>query len=372
MAASRLIVWLAAMLLSIGCQRPTYRQGARATWVPSASYAAQRGLAAMELERLGAKVQGDTDGRIKKVKLGQESEINLCLEKLRDAGEVEEVEIRDCQVSPAGWALLGRLQGLVNLYIYSTPVNESALESLRPLTGLRRFCLDHTRAPAKALAPLAAWPDLQEIYLFEPDLTDDGLIPLRDLKHLNRLVLPRTRISDVGLDSLQGHRDLQDLMISETRLTDAGLKRLLPKLTHLRSLGLSGSQLTEANIRALRQVQSLQALALSGKNNTDRALARLKGLSNINSLLVLESDVTDAGLAHLKDLPHLRVFAIQSDGVTRTGLAHLQGLPSLRLLSLDLPQVAEETRKEIQDAFPGVTIVFGMANVRQALQSPGP
>ncbi|NOX55360.1 MAG: leucine-rich repeat domain-containing protein [Planctomycetes bacterium] len=81
-------------------------------------------------------------------------------------------------------------------------------------------------------------------------------------------------------------------------------------------------------------MRKLRTLDLSGTDVTDRGLECLSGLVNLESLNLSGTEVTDRGTHHLKGLRKLNWLNLQNTAVTAAGLRRLQAaLPACEILS---------------------------------------
>jgi WD40 repeat protein len=80
---------------------------------------------------------------------------------------------------------------------------------------------------------------------------------------------------------------------------------------------------------------------LSGTHVTDADLKHLAGMAQLSTLALNMTSITDAGLAHLESLPQLEAVALCRTLVSDAGLVHVGRLKRLRLLNLDMTQVTD-------------------------------
>ena len=79
-------------------------------------------------------------------------------------------------------------------------------------------------------------------------------------------------------------------------------------LTGLRSLTLSGTEVTDAGLARLKGLAALETLDLNFNDITDAGLVHLEGLAALKELHLIDTKVSDAGVAKLKAaLPKCRI-----------------------------------------------------------------
>jgi hypothetical protein len=80
----------------------------------------------------------------------------------------------------------------------------------------------------------------------------------------------------------------------------------------LRSVELSGQEVTDATLDALAVVKQLSSLTLSQTSVSDAGLRKLKGLTGLNSLGLIGQTFTGDGLRQLQHVPRLRTLFLHS------------------------------------------------------------
>ncbi len=116
--------------------------------------------------------------------------------------------------------------------------------------------------------------------------------------------------------------------------TNSTLERLVQLNPNLRSLSLSGSNITNEGVDFLTHLPYLEKLDLSScKNLTGNSLYRLRGIP-LKKLSIMGSKIDDNGLSNLRDTP-LESLALNGCPITDQGLANLGPKESLHTLSFD-------------------------------------
>lgn len=170
---------------------------------------------------------------------------------------------------------------------------------------------------------------------------------------LTALDLAGTDVSDRALKQVAGLRGLRKLDLRNTSVTAKGLKELAG-LTKLGELALAEAQLSDANLRVLREIGLLHCLDQAGAGGE-----RPRSAEEITSLALCRSPVTDAGLRELAGLRNLTWLDLRDTWVTDVGLKELAGLKRLATLLLQGTQVTEAGVAKLQKALPKCTIKRG-------------
>ncbi len=130
--------------------------------------------------------------------------------------------------------------------------------------------------------------------------------------------------------------------------TDAELKRLLPYARQIRSLSLSGTEITPTAGTSLAAMRDLTALDLSRTKIDDATVSTLLPLRRLESLNLYGTSVSDVALAKLTELPRLhRVYAWQTKVTQAAALAFAKQQTDERRI-MDLHQRLAEIEREIQ------------------------
>ena len=81
---------------------------------------------------------------------------------------------------------------------------------------------------------------------------DGGSGRVRDCTHLVTLYLYDTEITDAGLENLEGMKDLEILYLTKTQVTDAGIDHLA-RLTNLEAVSVGCTHVTPEGIQRLQR-----------------------------------------------------------------------------------------------------------------------
>ena len=112
--------------------------------------------------------------------------------------------------------------------------------------------------------------------------------------------LSGTAVTDADMKGLADHKQLRILDLRNTSVTDAGLKDLAV-LAELRELYLIDAKVTDAGLKEVAKLKQLQKLYLVGAKVTDAGLKNLVSLDQLKELNVSDTMVTDAGQRKLHE-----------------------------------------------------------------------
>ena len=128
-----------------------------------------------------------------------------------------------------------------------------------------------------------------------PPLNDNDLRAIQGLTHLESLDMNSSGLTDAGLAKLDGLRDLKVLGLACTNITDAGLVHL-KHFPRLRELTLAHTNVTDAGLSNLKSLTQLASLELSGQEITDAGFGSIKHLKGLRNLHMFQTNVTYIGL----------------------------------------------------------------------------
>lgn len=150
------------------------------------------------------------------------------------------------------------------------------------------------------------------------------------------------------------------------KLTDAGVM-VVPVSNEKNYLSVSfvtaGNQARELVKLLAPLKKQLVWLKLDGSNMDDAGLAAIANLEGLTRLYLDGTAITDVGLEHLKSLKRLQVLNLVGTKVTEKGIAQLKGLPSLRTIYLYKTAVNRSAWAQLKQAFPKTVLDSGGYNV---------
>ncbi|MFP4501133.1 MAG: leucine-rich repeat domain-containing protein [Candidatus Hydrogenedentota bacterium] len=282
---------------------------------------------------------------------------------LRRVRQCEALRAADSSLQDENLRQLALLDGLRYLDLSETNITNPGLAHLRPHKGLEVLSLARTRAGNEGLAHVSRLSSLRELNLDHTGVSDLhlaaedealceasrnriraawrhlGLGHLADLVYLRRLSLRGTGVHGPGLQYLAHASSLTHLDLRGTALNAAGI-RVLRQFHGLHNLDLADTATSlwpdEHGIAGLRHLESLD---LSGSWLTDDELRRFAEwpggtpLPNLVRLDLSRTRVTDHGLGYLACFPRLRDLELTGARVTAKGLDEILARPGIRVVA---------------------------------------
>ena len=245
-----------------------------------------------------------------------------------------------------------------------TPPDAAAAQLTR-LSGLK-WLVFYDRLPRGAgFAYLSRLKSLEGLVVARSAITDDELGVLANrlggLKSFRRLELGSTELTDAGLVHLENLQSLEEFYGGGNKLTGSGFSHLA-RLPALREVGFGSQQMGDAAVAHLAECSSLKRLTLNCPKITDAGIAQLAKAKSLEALKLHYVPLTDAGLAHLSSLKTLRELELQATQATDAGLAHLAKLTSLEVFRLPRG-VGEPGQAQITDA--GLAHLRGLKGLKR-------
>lgn len=255
-------------------------------------------------------------------------------------------------------------------------VDDAVLKALTSFPRLQSLNLTDTLVTDDGLATLTNWPQLRQIsvrygvervlmdrmYSGSPEpppeaqfyhrISDAGIARITAVPSLRALNLAGCRISGRAHSLILQRPEMNRLVIGSD-VSDTNLQQLA-KLTHLRTLSLSGDRsLTDTGFQALRNLTNLEELDLSYMPLSDQAWPIIRHFPRLRHLRISASSATGFGLAALSELKELRTLeierAFETNGIDPGALSSLRKCPGLTRLWLDNGLITDGILKALRE-----------------------
>ncbi|MBN9524421.1 hypothetical protein J0H58_38890 [bacterium] len=265
------------------------------------------------------------------------------------------------QLTGAGFGALAALPDLQVLGLYQTRVNDAGLTEVCRIAALRELDVGSSAVTEGGLAGLEKLERLQVLGVSGVKLTDAGLAALGRCRNLRALTLSPHGQTGAGLGALGALKHLERLKMpgaSGPSLKDADLNGLGTLRGVRELLIMYHRDLGDAALAEVGKLTGLRVLFLTGTNVTDAGLKHLAGLRGLEELELADTRVTDASLAQLAKLPTLKTLRVNRTAVTEAGLRAIVAFESPALRSVSVPsRVSSAALEEARRQRPGV--LFG-------------
>ena len=152
---------------------------------PTAPFVFDRRLLAAEavsaaaLEKLGARLKRNENGRIIQVNLQETRTTDAGLVALSRLRELQEISLHQTKITGAGLVHLKRLSNLKRLFLSDTAIDDRGLESLKGLRSLEILGISGTKVTDQGLEHLTGLKNLKTLLAIDAQITDAGAARLQ-------------------------------------------------------------------------------------------------------------------------------------------------------------------------------------------------
>jgi serine/threonine protein kinase len=272
--------------------------------------------------------------------------------------KLHELNLSGTRVSDAGLAHLKEMPHLDALFLNDTSVSDAGLARLTGFTQLRKLRLAGTRISDAGLKHLAELGKLQEVRLDRTRVSDAGVEHLRKMSKLRVITLAAARVSAKGIASLKAAFPSTRLLWWEPNRTAAEMILAEGGKVHLRGKGDAGERLVK-DVKDLPDdyFQVTRADLAGVRGGVGRALKRMALLSDpdfdrLGTIDLSGTIVSDDDLKQLRKLTRLQALVLARTGVTDTALMYLAALKGLTQLDLSGTKTTAEAIAELKKALP--------------------
>ena len=172
-------------------------------------------------------------------------------------------------------------------------------------------------------------PTLQSVTMTGPLATHTRVAALAALPNLRSLRLDQSPISDETVETIWGFAKVEDVNFEGCNISDVAFRNV-SKCTTIKRLRVAKTQITDAGLAHLRELQQLELLDLSEcVRVTNLGLAHLRGLVKLRNLSVGSPLITNEGLANFSGMTNMVAIAIKECAVTDEGFIALAGMTKL-------------------------------------------
>lgn len=254
------------------------------------------------------------------------------LEYLARLSGVRKLTISGANVLGESLVHLTGLQGLKELHIWDTPLDEIGVQRIGELKQLERLAIQHSNLLDEHLKYLTGLTQLRQLELRENGISDEGMVHLAKLPSLQQIDVSSTFVSDGSQAKLQS-------TMPETRRR-AGV---------FNGMNIGGEQKEERFTLTPEYLTTAREIIRAGagvwpegsKSNVwlfynwaggDEKLALLEQLGNVRGVFI-KAPITDTAIPYLRKLTQVEVIRLDNARISDAGVEELkQALPNARVL----------------------------------------
>lgn len=190
-------------------------------------------------------------------------------------------------ISVANLKLVAKIKTLKSLHstLSFDHVATDELAAIAAIKSLESITLDCCKFTGSDLKKLSTLPNLTSIQLTDSTIDDNGAKGLSTIKTLTTLKIRGNQFSDAGMKSICNLTNLTSLNLAKNiddrqgrkppTITDAGVA-WLKGMKQLKSLNLSGNQITDGSLKTILALKTLERLNLSDTKLTAAGEAKVK------------------------------------------------------------------------------------------------
>jgi hypothetical protein len=212
------------------------------------------------------------------------------------------------------------------------PGRKIKLDDYEELWTGKHLSLAGEKVSQEEFAAVSSITTLEWLDLGAADLPDPWYERLPRLQNLRTLSLTGIELTKVVLEHVAKLPALQTLVLNGTDVT--GILQPIAGIPRLHTLDLSRSSVKDDDLTALIGLTNLRTLLLNDTDITDAAAPLIAQLSGLRDLDLSGTQITDAGVAEIAALGALEVLRLDFTGVTNAGIASLR-METLKELSLN-------------------------------------
>ncbi|MFN0199268.1 MAG: leucine-rich repeat domain-containing protein [Planctomycetaceae bacterium] len=215
------------------------------------------------------------------------------------ANKLEEIHIESKLITDRSMPVLCRLPKLISLLLDGVPrVTDAGITCISEMTQLRELFLAGTQLTDAGIDSLLGLTNVWSLTLSDTKITDAGVAKLSKLNSLGLVMLNRTQIRGYGLWNFPQGAD--NLYLEGCPVTDEGIAGFLKTHDKTRILSLSGTQVTDAILPLLAQIESLEDLRLENTMVTDAGIQHLCGHKTLGRIYLAGTGVSEEMIVRLK------------------------------------------------------------------------
>jgi N-acetylglucosamine-6-phosphate deacetylase len=154
--------------------------------------------------------------------------------ELNSNGEVIKVDLNNAKITDADLRHLERFSELEWLDLRVTPIGDEGVSHIRNLRKLKFLNVARTGFSDKGLDHISGLIQLETLLIGTTKVTDEGMKSLSRMSKLKKMSIFRNAVTDAGLKHLEKLKALEILTLGESKVTDAGMRAIKQALPNIR------------------------------------------------------------------------------------------------------------------------------------------
>jgi len=249
---------------------------------------------------------------------------------------------------------LGRLADIQSLAVYEDAdyhLDGDVWQALEGQAAMRHLKAHELTCTPRVAEVIGSFRQLEVLDLRESRIGRQSLKHLEGLQQLKSLDLSWTKTSDADLASVGKLTSLEELNLFRANVGDDGVKHLAG-LKKLRILNLWNTNVGDDGLAALADLPNLEYVSLGKTNVSGRSAEYLAGWRRLRALDLAHTEVDGLCVTRLCQLPRLQWLNLASTPITPDCLDDLHGSESLQEVWIwNAKGIEREATKEFQERF---------------------
>lgn len=270
----------------------------------------------------------------------------LCLSKLSKLNSLE-FEGENAVDGTMFEAFNNKVPELKAITFYGDKLTAKGAAALGKLTSLRSLKIPRCKPESAWMSELARLTELDNLEIPTPSKgADEWAKGLGKITNLKKVDLSKSDLTDVGVEYISALKNLEELNLSNTAITDKCISAL-SSLHELKHLSLAGCKITNEGLRALKELANIDFLILDGTLITDTGLESLGTMKKLKCLKLNYNNIDGSGLHHLAQLYSLQNLGLCSTKITDSNFEKLSGL-NIDYLGIADTEITEHSLPTLQ------------------------
>jgi hypothetical protein len=142
-------------------------------------------------------------------------------------------------------------------------------------------------------------------------------------------------------------------------LKDDGWIDAIKKLPSLKTLVLSGEDITDETLDHLADLPNIEELQLTSRLVTDQGLKNLSKFPKLRLLSMSHAlSITDSGLVHVKKLKYLEELILFCTDISDAAIPNLSEMTSLKMLDVERTAITANGWNELKKVLPNCNVMW--------------
>jgi len=185
-------------------------------------------------------------------------------------------------------------------------------------------------------------------------------VALGKVKNVSELILEGTSISDGASGILIDIPWLRSLDLSRTSITDAEVENLL-KLKDLEYLYLVNTKLTDKALKSIAGLKRLIGLDLSGTDVKGEGFVSFADHECLSTLFLNRTSITSEGASLIAAIKPLRRLIVPFTKLEFSDLVKFTGMKNLTFLDVSGHKLTDDEKRTLREKKPKLVVDFGLS-----------